>query len=94
MIVRVLTDNQYRLTDALIAEVDRMDAQLLNALNTGDEAGFERALTQLVEFVQGHGTLVPHDELVPSDAIIPAPDMTLAETRELLAHADVHMPTE
>lgn len=94
MIVRILTDNQYRLPDDQAPDVDRLDSQLLTALNAGDESRFQRALQELVQLVRTHGTLVPNDELVTSDAIVPAPDMTLAETRERLAHAEVHMPTE
>lgn len=94
MIVRILTDNQYRLSDDQAPEVDRLDVQLLAALDAGDEAGFQSTLQQLVELIRTRGTLVPHNELIASDAIVPAPDMTLAETRERLAHADVRMPTE
>ncbi len=94
MIIRVVTDNQYRLADELAPEVDRLDIELLAALNSGDEAAFGSALARLVGFVRERGTLVPPDELVPSDAIVPAPDMTLAETRDLLAKAEIRMPTE
>jgi hypothetical protein len=94
MIIRVLTDNQYRMADELAPQVDRMDHELLAALNSGDEATFQSALRRLVTFVRERGALVPAEELVPSDAIVPAPDMTLAETRELLAKAEIRMPVE
>lgn len=94
MIVRILTDNQYRLPDEHAHTIDEMDTQLLAALDSGDDAAFTSKLQQLIAYVREHGTRVPDEELVASDAIIPAPDMTLAETRERLARADVHMPTE
>jgi len=94
MIIRVLTDNQYRMADELAPQVDRMDHELLAALNSGDEATFQSALRRLVTFVRERGALVPAEELVPSDAIVPAPDMTLAETRELLEKDEIRMPTE
>lgn len=92
MIVRILTDNQYRLSDEYAHTVESLDTQLLTALNSGDGGAFNSALQQLIAFVREHGTLVPDEELVTSDAIIPAPDMTLAETRERLARADAHKP--
>lgn len=94
MIIRVLTDNQYRLADEHTTEVDRMDGELLAALNSSDESAFQAALQRLVTFVHERGALVPDEELVASDAIVPAPDMTLAETRELLEKAEIRMPTE
>jgi hypothetical protein len=94
MIIRVLTDNQYRLADEFAPEIDRLDAELLGALDTGDEAAFGSALQRLIGFVRERGALVPHDELVPSDAIVPAPDMGVAETRGLLQKAEIRMPTE
>ena len=94
MIIRVLTDNQYRLADEHTTEVDRMDGELLAALNSGDDSAFQSALQRLVTFVHERGAPVPAEELVASDAIVPALDMTLAETRELLEKAEIRMPTE
>lgn len=94
MIIRVLSDNQYRLPDELAPEVDRLDAELLAALDAGYEASFRSTLQRLIGFVRERGALVPHEELVPSDVIVPAHDMTLAETRDLLQKAEIRMPTE
>ncbi len=94
MIIRVLTDNQYRLPGELAPQVDQMDDALMAAVRAGDEAAFANALRALIDFVRERGTLVPADELVASNGILPAPDMTLTETKELLAKAEIRMPTE
>lgn len=94
MIIRILTDNQYRLADELLPQVDQLDDEVMAAIKSDDGEAFRGALQQLVAFVRDRGTRVPDAELVASDAIIPAPDMTLSETRELLANAGVRMPTE
>ncbi len=94
MILRVLTDNQYRLADDLAPEVEHLDTELLAALNADDDAAYQTALQQLIAYVRERGTLVPHEELTPSDVIVPAPDMSLAETKDLLAKAELRMPTE
>jgi hypothetical protein len=94
MIIRILADNQYRIADADIPEVDRLDDDVMAALNGSDEAAFQSSLRRLVEFVQQRGQVVPHEELVPSQGIVPPADMSLAEARELLESAQIRMPTE
>ncbi len=85
MIVRIMTDNQYRLGDERMAEVRRLDDALDAALDSGDEKTFQSTLHQLVDYVHANGQVIPVEEVIPSDVIIPAPDMTLQE-----AHARLH----
>jgi hypothetical protein len=92
MIVRIMTDNQYRIADGDAADLGRLDNALLEAIEADDAQRFRNTLDQLVGFVQGRGTLVPADELVPSDVMVPAPDMTLAEARGVLQHPAAQEP--
>jgi hypothetical protein len=82
MIVRILADNQYRLTDEQMAEVDRLDDALEAALNNDDADGFQSSLLGLTQYVQQTGDVIPVEEIVPSDVIIPSPDMSLDEARQ------------
>ncbi len=82
MIVRILADNQYRLTDEQMAEVDRLDNALEVALNTSDAGAFQSSLLNLTHYVQQVGEVVPVEEIVPSDVIIPSSDMSLDEARQ------------
>lgn len=84
MIVRIMTEDQYRLSDDRAVELRRMDDALEQAMDSGDAAGFATTLTQLVDFVRQHGQPVGMDEVVPSDEIIPAPDMSLEEAKSRL----------
>lgn len=84
MIVRILEDNQYRLDDGLLPEVQRLDDALDAALAGGDDASFSATLSQIVAYVRTHGQPVPDVEVVASDLIIPADDMTRAEAHALL----------
>lgn len=84
MVVRILTDNQYRLGDEHLQEIHQLDDQLVHAMDTGDDARFHQALQSLVGLVKNQGTLVPMEEVVPSDVIVPAPDMSLTEAHQLL----------
>ena len=84
MIVRIMTEDQYRLSDQHAPELRRLDDALEQAMDGGDAAAFSNTLSQLVTFVREHGSPVGADEVLPSDAIVPAPDMSLDEARERL----------
>ena len=88
MIVRIMTENQYRLTDEDATALDQMDDPLHVAIKSGDERAFAAELEKVVAFVREKGTVIPVEEVVPSDVIIPAPDMKLAEARQYLQKGD------
>jgi len=94
MIIRILADNQYRVDDANLPEIDKLDDELVLAVEGNDAPRYERALAALLDFVRQRGSPLAIEELTASDAILPAHDMTLEETRQLMEQADVKMPTE
>lgn len=85
MIVRIMSERQYRVADGLIREMNEMDNRIVDLLATGDEAAFRRLFTELLNFVRQRGDAVPTEELVQSDVILPPPDTTLEEARQLFA---------
>jgi len=84
MIVRIHMEDQYRLSDDAVAEVDKLDNALLAAVDGDDTAAFSVTLGQLLSYVRAHGEKVPTDEIVPSDTILPSEDMTLDDARAIL----------
>jgi predicted transcriptional regulator len=93
MIIRIMADNQYRVEDSFLPEIDKLDDPVVAALDQGDAEAYTSSLKTLVDFIKEHGSVVPMDEVVPSDSILPAPDMTLEEVRKLMESAEVKMPT-
>jgi hypothetical protein len=90
MIVRIMADNQYRIDEkhaAAIAEIDRLDGELMTAVEANDETAFDAALARLISHVRRLGQPVADTELVASDVIVPPADMSLAETRSLLVES-------
>lgn len=83
MIIRVLTQGQYKVEGSSLVELDAMDDSLLDAITNGNEDQFTKYLQDVVSFVETRGTKLPDEELVESDLIIPAPDISLEEAREL-----------
>ncbi|MEU8776122.1 hypothetical protein [Streptomyces sp. NPDC048606] len=84
MIVRIMGEGQVELADGHLAELNRLDDELLAEMESGDEAGFRRTLGALLGAVRSLGTPLPDEALEPSELILPAPDATLEEVRRML----------
>ncbi|WP_431979762.1 PspA-associated protein PspAA [Streptomyces qinglanensis] len=84
MIVRIMGEGQVRLDDSHFAELNRLDDELLEETESGDEAGFRRTLHALLDAVRRLGTPLPDDALEPSELILPAPEADLDEVRKML----------
>ena len=79
MIVRIMSEGQYRLTDEVRARVNELDNACVAAVERGDEADFQRSFAQLLELVRNDGSPVPDDELASSDVLVPPPDTSYEE---------------
>lgn len=84
MIVRIMGEGQVRLDDNHLTELNKLDDELLAEVEGGDEAGFRRTLTALLDAVHRLGAPLPDDALEPSGLILPSADATLAEVRDML----------
>ena len=83
MIVRILTEGQYNLPGAYVDELNDIDNQLVEVVETKDQEGFDRLLKQMLDLVREKGSALPVDELVESDLVLPEPDITLEEGEQL-----------
>ncbi|WP_225096799.1 hypothetical protein [Streptomyces sp. CoH27] len=84
MIVRIMGEGQWQLADAHFAALNKLDDELLEEMEGGDEAGFRHTLHALLDSVRELGTPLPDDSLEPSELILPAPDASLDEVRAML----------
>ena len=85
MIVRILGEGQYDLSDEAVSALNDLDAKVESAVDDGDDDSFYAALAALLDGVRTAG--VPHDSesLDSSDLILPMADATLAEVRDMLS---------
>ena len=83
MIVRIPTEGQFNLPGSYVDQLNDVDNELVEAVETGDRASFRELLDRMLSLVREHGTPVPMDELVESDLMLPVPDLTLEEAQEL-----------
>ena len=84
MIVRILGEGQFDVEDARLDELNRLDDQLVEAIDAGDEARFAASLDELLTAVRMNGARVPDDHLGGSELVLPAAGATLEEVRRLL----------
>ncbi|MGW0468953.1 PspA-associated protein PspAA [Streptomyces sp. NPDC003027] len=85
MIVRIMGEGQWKLADSHFAELNKLDDELLDEMESGDGTGFRRTLSALLDAVRTLGSPLPDDALEPSELILPSPDATLEEVREMLS---------
>jgi len=85
VIVRILGEGQYDLSDDAVSALNDLDAKVELAIDAGDEAAFHSALETLLDGVRTAG--VPHEteSLDSSDLILPMADASLAEVKDMLS---------
>jgi hypothetical protein len=77
-------EGQVQVDDSHLTALNKLDTELLAAVQSGDEGSFRTTLGALLDGVRGFGEPLPDDALAPSQLILPAPDATLEEVREML----------
>jgi hypothetical protein len=82
MIVRILSEGQYRVEGSTLEEIHRLDEELMTAMTHDDADRFHELLHQVAGLVRS-GQELPPDHLVESDLILPADDTTLEEAKQL-----------
>ena len=85
MIVRLLTEGQYEVSEELQERLNELDDSAIQALDRDDEAELDARLDQMWKLVQAEGKRLEDGDLRPSDVVIPPADLTLEETRLLFS---------
>ncbi|MEE1785188.1 hypothetical protein PUR71_20070 [Streptomyces sp. SP17BM10] len=88
MIMRVMGEGQFEVGEAHLSLLNELDAELVTAVDSGDEELFRSAYAKLLDAVKQYGTRLPDDSLEPSELILPAAEATLDEVRALLMADD------
>ena len=79
MIVRISTEDQYRLPDADAERLNELDNQAVAAVEAGDEDRFHEIFEEMLRLVRSDGRRLGEDELEESDVILPPPDLSFTE---------------
>ena len=89
MIIRILTEGQWRFPAAMLDELNDIDNAIVDVLADDDEGEFRSLLNKMIAMVKDNGAPLELDELEESDAIIPEPDITIEEAKELFVGSGI-----
>ena len=79
MIVRISTEDQYRLPDADAERLNDLDNDVVAAVEAGDEDRFHAVFEQMLDLVRRAGQPLGDEELEESEVILPPPDTSFVE---------------
>ena len=86
MIVRISGEGQFEVPEGFVAELNKVDETLAQAVTAGDDEAFRTTLGLLLARVREIGAPVPDDTLLPSEAVLPAAGSSLADVRAILGN--------
>ncbi len=84
MIIRILGEGQYDVSDDALPRLNELDAAVEAAVESGAESAFATALAALLEGVRTLGVPRDAESLDESDLILPPADASVEDVRELL----------
>ncbi len=79
MIVRIMSEGQYRLDEGHHAKLDELDDVVVARVEAGDQAGYTTAFSELLSFVRDTGQPLGSDDLEGSDFMLPPADLSFEE---------------
>ena len=85
MIIRVVNEGQYEVSDSLLDELNKLDNEIVELLGSGDETKFRDVLKEFVSMIHENGKPLDTDVIVESDLIVPPEDLTLSEAVEIFS---------
>jgi len=88
MIVRILNEGQWQLSNEAMRGLNSFDDAVEEAVASGDQDQLTKALHALLDRIRTTGTRVPDEELEDSDLILPDADSTLEEVQQLLSESE------
>jgi len=83
MIVRIQGEGQWELDQTQVAQLDKIDNEMVEVVDANNTARFAALLAEMLDFVRKNGRKLAPDEIAASELILPPADATLEEVREL-----------
>jgi hypothetical protein len=87
MIVRILNEGQWELSEEAVRSLNSVDDELEKAVAANDQERLTATLASLLDQVRDSGRVLPDNELRDSDLILPDVDSTVEEVRALLTES-------
>jgi hypothetical protein len=81
VIVRIATEDQYRLPEDDAERLNELDNEAVAAVEAGDEDRFHEVFESMLDLVRRDGHRLDDDEIEESDVILPPPDLSFVEAQ-------------
>ncbi|MEA1869345.1 MAG: hypothetical protein U9N09_04245 [Euryarchaeota archaeon] len=85
MIIRVVTEGQYEVSDSLLDALNELDNEIVGLIESGDETRFRDVLREFISMIRENGKPLDPDVIVESDLIVPPEDLTLLEAVKIFS---------
>jgi hypothetical protein len=79
MIVRIMGEGQYRLSEEVLERVNELDNTIVKAVDADDEDGFHESFEEMLDVIRSEGEHLGDEEIETSDIIVPPADTSFAE---------------
>ena len=79
MIVRIMGEGQYRLSEEVLDRVNELDNTIVKAVDADDEDGFHESFEEMLDVIRSEGEHLGDDEIETSDIIVPPADTSFEE---------------
>ena len=79
MIVRIMGEGQYRLSEEVLDRVNELDNTIVKAVDADDEDGFHESFEEMLDVIRSEGEHLGDEEIETSDVIVPPADTSFEE---------------
>jgi PspAA-like protein len=79
MIVRIMGEGQYRLSEEVLERVNALDNTVVKAVDADDEDGFHASFEEMLDVIRTEGEHIGDEEIETSDVIVPPADTSFEE---------------
>ena len=83
MIVRIMGEGQYRVSEALCCELNQIDNRIVTLVTEGKADEFRKELAKLVSEIKSRGEVVSPEEILESNIIVPPEDLSFEEAKDI-----------
>lgn len=89
MIVRILGEGQFKLDDKHLDELNKIDNRIVDHVNKGNQAAFQKDLDNLLSAVKKQGEPLDPVDIIPSDLIFPPEDLSFEEAKRVFKETGI-----
>ncbi len=83
MIVRIMGEGQYRVSEALCSELNQIDNRIVALVTEGKAKEFKKELMKLVSEIREKGEAIESEEILESNIIVPPEDLSFEEAKDI-----------